>query len=118
VALAPALVASIVSVVLRALVPFGGIGPLVVLSGLAVVVAAGDVIHLHRQRVVGLAWLALLLAPPAVTTAAVVLAPWTFAVDLETGRPAAAMAEFFTDSFHRRTGQKLRIVVGDPDTAR
>ena len=36
---------------------------------------------------------------------------------VEMGRPAAAMAEFFTDSFRRRTGQPLRIVMGEVDTA-
>jgi hypothetical protein len=116
-ALAPAFVATAWAVIFATTLPFGGTGPLVVLSGLAVVVAAGDVIHLYRQRIVGLAWLALLLTPPALTIAAVVLAPWTVAADLETGRPAAAMADFFTDSFHRRTGKPLRVVVGEVDTA-
>jgi len=116
-ALAPGFVATAAAVILGIALPFGSAGPLVVLSALAVVVAAGDVIHLYRQRIVGLAWLALLLTPPALTVAAVVLAPWTVAADLETGRPAAAMADFFTDSFHRRTGKPLRIVVGDVDNA-
>jgi hypothetical protein len=89
----------------------------VVLTALAIVVAAGNVIHLYRQRVVGLAWLALLLTPPALTIAAVVLAPWIAAVDLDTGRPSAAMADFFTESFQRRTGKPLRIVIGDIDNA-
>lgn len=116
-ALMPGLVATALAVMLDIPVPFGGGGPLVVFSGLAVVVAAGDVIRLYRQRIVGLAWLALLLTPPGVTLAAVVLGPWMIAADLETGRPAAAMAEFFTDSFHRRTGRPLRVVVGDADNA-
>jgi hypothetical protein len=58
-----------------------------------------------------------LLAPPAITLAAVAFGPWTIPVDLETGKPAAAMADFFTDSFHRRTGRPLRIVAGDIDNA-
>jgi hypothetical protein len=116
-ALVPGLVATALAVVLDTPLAFGSAGPLVVFSGLAVVVAAGDVIHLYRQRIVGVAWLALLLAPPAITLAAVALGPWTIPADLETGRPAAAMAEFFTDSFHRRTGKPLRIVMGDADNA-
>jgi hypothetical protein len=116
-ALVPGLVATVLAVVLDAPIPFAAAGPLVVFSGLAVVMAAGDAIHLYRQRIVGLAWLALLLAPPAVTVAAVALGPWTIPIDLETGRPAAAMAEFFTDSFQRRTGRPLRIVAGDADNA-
>lgn len=116
-ALMPGLVATALAVVLGTAIPFGAAGPLVIFSGLAVVMAAGDVIHLYRQRIVGVAWLALLATPPAVTLAAVVLGPWTLAVDLDTGRPAAAMAEFFTDSFHRRTGRPLRVVAGDLDNA-
>jgi 4-amino-4-deoxy-L-arabinose transferase-like glycosyltransferase len=116
-ALTPGLVATALAVVLATPIPFGGAGPLVIFSGLAVVMAAGDVIHLHRQRIVGVAWLVLLAAPLAVTLAAVALGPWTLAVDLETGRPATAMAEFFTDSFHRRTGRPLRVVAGDIDNA-
>jgi hypothetical protein len=116
-ALVPGLVATALAVVVGAQLPFGTAGPLVVFSGLAVVMAAGEVIHLYRQRIVGVAWLALLLAPPAITLAAVAFGPWTIPVDLETGRPAAAMADFFTDSFRRRTGRPLRIVAGDADNA-
>jgi 4-amino-4-deoxy-L-arabinose transferase-like glycosyltransferase len=116
-ALTPALVATVLAAVFAAPIPFGAAGPLVIFSGLAVVMAAGDVIHLYRQRIVGVAWLALLAAPLAVTLAAVALGPWTLAVDLETGRPAAAMADFFTDSFQRRTGRPLRVVAGDIDNA-
>jgi 4-amino-4-deoxy-L-arabinose transferase-like glycosyltransferase len=116
-ALVPGLVATVLAVVLDVSLPSGAAGPLVVFSGLAVVMAAGEVIHLYRQRIVGVAWLALLLAPPAITLAAVAFGPWTIPVDLETGKPAAAMAEFFTDGFHRRTGRPLRIVAGDVDNA-
>ncbi|MBV8752509.1 MAG: glycosyltransferase family 39 protein [Hyphomicrobiales bacterium] len=116
-ALTPGLVATVLAAVFATPMPFGAAGPLVIFSGLAVVMAAGDVIHLYRQRIVGVAWLALLAAPLAVTLSAVALGPWTFAVDLETGRPAAAMADFFTDSFQRRTGRPLRIVAGGLDNA-
>ena len=116
-ALTPGLVATVLAVVLGTPIPFGAVGPLVIFSGLAIVMAAGDVIHLYRQRIVGVAWLALLAAPLAVTLATVALGPWTLAVDLETGRPAAAMGDFFTDSFHRRTGRPLRFVAGDLDNA-
>ena len=116
-ALTPGLVATVLAAVLGTAIPFAAAGPFVIFSGLAVVMAAGDVIHLYRQRIVGVAWLVLLAAPLAVTLAAVALGPWTLAVELETGRPAAAMADFFTDSFHRRTGRPLRIVAGDLDNA-
>jgi hypothetical protein len=113
----PGLVATVLAAVFATPNSFGALGPLVIFSGLAIVMAAGDVIHLYRQRIVGVAWLVLLAAPLAVTLATVALGPWTLAVDLESGRPAAAMADFFTDSFQRRTGRPLRIVAGDIDDA-
>jgi len=113
----PGLLATVGAAVLAIPLPFGAAGPFVIFSGLAVVMAAGDVIHLYRQRIVGVAWVVLLAVPLGVTLAAVALGPWTLAVDLDTGRPAAAMAEFFTDRFHRRTGRPLRVVAGDLDNA-
>jgi hypothetical protein len=89
----------------------------VVLSGLAVIVVAGDVIRLYRQRTGALVWLGLLLVPPAVIVAATVTLPWTAAVDLEVSKPANAMGQFFTETFRRRTGKPLSIVIGDVRTA-
>src|SRR6185369_2281595 len=85
--------------------------------GLAVIVAAGDVIRLYRQRIGALVWLGLLTVPPAVIIAATVTLPWTAAVDLEVSKPANAMGQFFTDTFRRRTGKPLAIVIGDARTA-
>ena len=59
-ALAPAFVATLLAVLLGRTAPVGGAEPIVVLSGLAVIVAAGDVIRLYRQRVGALVWLGLL----------------------------------------------------------
>jgi 4-amino-4-deoxy-L-arabinose transferase-like glycosyltransferase len=116
-ALMPGLVATVVAAMLAMPMPFGAAAPFVIFSGLAVVMAAGDVIHLYRQRILGVAWVVLLAVPLGVTLATVALGPWTLAVDLETGRPAAAMADFFTETFHRRTGRPLRVVAGDLDNA-
>ena len=116
-ALAPAFVATLLAVLLQKPSPVGGAAPLVVLSGLAVVVAAGDMIRLYRQRISALVWLGLLVVPPAVIVAATVTLPWTAAVDLEVSKPANAMGQFFTDTFRRRTGKPLAIVIGDVRTA-
>jgi Dolichyl-phosphate-mannose-protein mannosyltransferase len=116
-ALAPAFVATLLAVITERKAPIGGAGPLVVLSGLAVVVAAGDMIRLYRERISALVWLGLLVVPPAVIMAATVTLPWTAAVDLEVSKPANAMGQFFTDTFRRRTGRPLAIVVGDVRTA-
>lgn len=116
-ALAPVLVAALVAAAFDWHLPIGASGSLVVLSALAVVVAAGDVVHVRRERVVGIAWLTLLLLPPAVTVLAVLLGPWTVAAELQVGRPAVAMGAFFTDNFRRRTGAPLAFVVGEAKLA-
>ncbi|MBX6425026.1 MAG: glycosyltransferase family 39 protein [Variibacter sp.] len=91
--------------------------PLALMSGLAVVVSAGEHIVLHRQRVLGVVWLALLLAPPLAVAAACLALPWTGLVDLSSRQPVAAMAQFFGDTFRRRTGGAPAIVVGDSPLA-
>jgi 4-amino-4-deoxy-L-arabinose transferase-like glycosyltransferase len=116
-ALAPAFVATLAAVLAGRTTPLGGTAPLVVLSGLAVIVAAGDMIRLYRQRTSALIWLGLLIVPPAVIMAATVALPWTAAVDLEVSKPANAMGQYFTETFRRRTGRPLAIVVGDVRTA-
>jgi hypothetical protein len=116
-ALAPAFVATLAAVLTGRSTPIGGAAPLLVFSGLAVIVAAGDMIRLYRQRISALVWLGLLVVPPAVIMAATVALPWTAAVDLEVSKPANAMGQFFTETFRRRTGRPLAIVVGDVRTA-
>jgi 4-amino-4-deoxy-L-arabinose transferase-like glycosyltransferase len=116
-ALAPAFVATLLAVLTAQNGPVGGAGPIVVLSGLAVVVAAGDTIRLYRQRISALVWLGLLVVPPALIVAATVTLPWTAAVDLEVSKPANAMGQFFTDTFRRRTGRPFGVVIGDVRTA-
>ena len=91
--------------------------PLVLLSGLAVVVAAGDRISLYRERMVSSTWLGLLVAPPALIVLGHALLPWTFAVDLKVSQPANAEGRFFADNFQRRTGKPLAFVTGDEQLA-
>src|SRR6202167_4969719 len=54
-ALVPALLATIFAIVVGQRLPVGGAAPLVVLSGLGVVILAGDSIALYHQRILGLA---------------------------------------------------------------
>lgn len=91
--------------------------PLVVMSGLAVIVVAGERIRIEHQYVLGFVWAALLVLPPLFVAMAIMIQPWTFAIDLRVGRPAPAIGQFFGDSFQRRTGRPLTIVAGDPTTA-
>ena len=87
--------------------------PLVVMSGLAVIVAAGERIKIEHQYLIGYVWIALIVVPPVLLALAIVIQPWTVAADLRVGRPAADMGQFFGDSFARRTGRPLAVVTGD-----
>ena len=92
-------------------------GPLVILSGLAIVLAAGDRIMLHHQHIIGITWFGLLLVPPVLIAAAVLILPRTLGFDLKITQPAAEIGRFFAESFQRRTGKPLAIVAGDPQLA-
>jgi hypothetical protein len=116
-ALVPALLTTIVTVLAGARAPIGGTAPLVVLSGLAVIVLAGNSIELYHQRVIGLAWAGLLAMPAIFVPIVIAVLPWTTATDLRVAQPAGAMGYFFADSFARRTGHPLAIVGGDPRIA-
>ncbi len=113
----PALLATAIAVLIGRAAPIGGAAPLVVLSGLAVVIAAGDSIALYHQRVLGFAWAGLLLVPAAFVPLLIVLLPFAAATDLKIAQPARAMGRFFAENFERRTGQPLAIVTGDPRAA-
>jgi hypothetical protein len=115
-AIVPAFVGTFVAVLIGWSGPVGGIAPLVILSGLAVVVAAGDGISFNRQHVVIAAWFGLLVIPPIMAGLALVILPW-LNIDLRVTQPADTMARFFAESFERRTGAPLQIVAGDPRTA-
>ena len=115
-AIAPALAGTLVGVIIGWSGPVGGIAPLIIFSGLAVVVAAGEGIALNRQHIAMAAWFGLLIIPPIMAAGALVVLPW-LNVDLRVTQPGEAMARFFSDSFERRTGQPLAIVGGDARTA-
>jgi hypothetical protein len=116
-ALAPGLLATIVAVVAGERLPIGGAAPLVVLSGLAIVIAAGDSIALYHQRILGFAWSGLVIVPAIFVPLLLVLMPWTAGTDLQVAQPAGAMGRFFAESFERRTGAPLAVVTGDLRTA-
>jgi Dolichyl-phosphate-mannose-protein mannosyltransferase len=116
-AIVPVLLATIAAVLAGLSPRIDAAAPLLVLSGLAVVVIAGNSIELHHQRVLGLAWLGLLLAPAIFVPIVIALLPWTTGTELKVAQPANAMGRFFADSFARRTGRPLAIVGGDAHIA-
>jgi hypothetical protein len=95
----------------------GGAGVALLMSGLAVVVATGDLIHLRRQRLLRTVWAAAVVAPAVAAIATIVFLPWTGSNEVGTSLPAKAIAQFFGDNFERRTNQRLRAVTGDPQLA-
>jgi hypothetical protein len=116
-AVVPGLVAIVFAFVSGRLGPLDRIAPLVVLSGLAVIVAAGDKVLLYRERLVSSAWLGLLVVPPVLAALAPAVSPWTFGADLRIAQPANAEGRFYADIYQRRTGKPLAYVSGDPRIA-
>jgi len=116
-ALAPALMAVIIAFASGRLGPLGSLAPLVVLSGLAVIVAAGDKILLYRERLVSSAWLGLLVTPPVLVALSIAIFPWALGSDLKIAQPANAEGRFYADIFQRRTGKPLAYLSGDPRVA-
>jgi hypothetical protein len=116
-AFAPVLLTTIVTVLAGFRLPIADAAPLLLLSGLAVVVFAGDAIELHHQRILGQAWLGLLVAPAVLVPIVLATLPWVSGTELKVAQPARAMGQFFAESFARRTGRPLAIVGGDPRIA-
>jgi hypothetical protein len=112
-ALAPAAIALAFVFASGRLGPFGRIAPLVVLSGLAVVVLAGDQVLLYREWLVSSAWLGLLVVPPLLVVVGLAVMPWIAGTDLQVEQPANSEGRFFADNFQRRTGKPLEYVTGD-----
>ena len=116
-ALAPAAIAIVAAFASGRLGPLDNIAPLVVLSGLAVIVAAGDKILLYREGLVSSAWIVLLIAPPVLVALSLVVFPWTLGTDLRIAQPANAEGRFYADIYQRRTGKRLAYLTGDPRVA-
>jgi hypothetical protein len=116
-AIAPALAGSLISGLFDLDRVAGGAGVALLMSGLAAIVASGDLIQLRRQRVLRSVWAAAIAAPALAIVVTTFFLPWTGGAEVATSLPAAAIGHFFGDSFGRRTNQKLRAVTGDPQLA-
>ena len=116
-AIAPVLAGSLISGLLNLNGVVGGPGIVLLMSGLAMVVASGDLIYLRRQRLLRSVWAATIAAPAMTILAATVITPWIGSSDGVTSLPAKAIGSFFDESFERRTNRPLRAVAGDPQLA-
>ncbi|MBN9598041.1 MAG: glycosyltransferase family 39 protein [Afipia sp.] len=116
-ALAPALVLSLVSAWLGRDHVLGGEGVVLLMVGPAVVVAAGDLIHLRRQEVLRTIWLLAILAPVLLVLGTTFIQPWIGNAEVRTLLPASTMGRFFGDNYRLRTNAPLQAVAGDPQLA-
>ncbi len=116
-AFAPALLGSLSAALYGRENVVGGTGIALVMSGLAIVVASGNLIALRRQRVLRKVWAGAIVAPALAVLAGVILFPWVDGPEDRTALPAREIGRFFGENFERRTGQKLQTVAGDPQLA-
>ena len=116
-AIGPAFAATLISGLFDLEWVAGGQGLVLIMSGLAMIVAGGDLIHLRRQRLLRLVWAAIIVLPALAAIATTLFAPWAGGAEVATSMPSAAIARFFDDSFERRTNQPLRAVSGDAQLA-
>ena len=116
-AIGPALLGSLAAGLFNLERISGGPGVALLMSGLAAIVATGDLVYLRRQRLLRSVWAAAVAAPAFVAIGATLFLPWTGSNEVPTALPAKAIAHFFGDSFERRTNQRLRAVAGDPQLA-
>jgi hypothetical protein len=116
-AIAPALAGSLISGLFNLDRVVGGSGIALLMSGLAVIIATGDLVHLRRQRLLRSIWVIAIVAPAFAAVATTLFLPWTGGSEVATSLPARSIAQFFGDSFERRTNQRLRAVAGDASIA-
>ncbi len=116
-AIAPALAGSLISGLFDLDRVVGGAGLVLMMSGLAAIVVAGDLVHIRRQRLLRTVWAAAIVAPALSAVAATLFLPWTGSNEVATSLPSRSIAQFFGDSFERRTNQRLRAVAGDAQIA-
>jgi hypothetical protein len=116
-AIGPALFGSLISGLFDLDRVAGGAGVALLMSGLAVIVATGDLVHLRRQRLLRSVWAAAIVAPALAVLGGTLFLPWTGATEVATSLPARAIGNFFGDSFERRTNHPLRAVAGDAQLA-
>ena len=95
----------------------GGAGIALLLSGLAVVVASGDLVLLRRQQLLRKVWALAVVAPALVAFATTLILPWFGDAEQPTALPASDIARFFGESFERRTNRPLQAVAGDSQLA-
>lgn len=116
-ALVPPLLGSLLAALFGYDAVVGGAGILLMMSGLAVVIATGDLIYLRRQRLLRKVWAFAIVMPAVAVFIAVLILPWTGTAEQATAFPSREIGRFFGESFERRTNRPLQAVAGDAQLA-
>ena len=116
-AIAPAIGGSLVSGLFDFDQVAGGAGIALLMSGLAAIIASGDLIELRQQHILRAVWSGAIVAPVIAVLAGTIFLPWTTGTEVATSLPASAIGQFFGDNFQRRTNQRLQAVTGDEQLA-
>jgi len=111
-AIIPALLALVALYVLAQPVRQQFFSPLLMLSGIAVVLIGGNKLVIRRQRLVGVIALIFLLAP-IIMQLVFSLTPGWFGENRSANWPATAAARTFTEIYHTRTGRPLEYLAGE-----
>ena len=98
-AIAPALAGSLIAGLFNLDRVAGGAGIALLMSGLAVIVATGDLIQLRRQRLLRSVWALAVIAPALAAIAATLFLPWTGSAEVSTSMPAARDRAFLRRQF-------------------
>ena len=95
----------------------GGAGIALLMSGLAVIVATGDLVHLRRQRLLRSVWAVAVVAPALAVIATTLFLPWTGSAEVATSLPATRRSRVFSaTALSGAPTSALRAVAGDPQT--
>jgi Dolichyl-phosphate-mannose-protein mannosyltransferase len=113
-ALASPIVLSLIAAIYGQSRVAGGDGIALMLTGLAVIIAAGDLVYLRRQQVLRTVWLVIMALPAVFILGLTFIQPWTSATEMTTALPAGAIGKFFEENYARRVGGPLQSAAGDP----
>ena len=98
-AIGPALFGSLLSGLFDFDRVVGGSGVALLMSGLAAIVATGDLVHLRRQRLLRSVWAAAIVAPALAVLATTLFVPWTGGGEVATVAAGAGDREFLRRQF-------------------
>jgi hypothetical protein len=118
IALVPPLLALLTAFLAGGRYPASAAAPLVLYSGLLIIVLSGDALRMHRQRMVAVAGLTLLFLPPALELATAYASPFFGSTGRASTWPAPEAARYVPNVYLTRTGQPLQFIAGDKLTAR